>query len=227
MKNWAAHARSGLLAGLSAALLFASGCAKAPAPSDSPAAGTPEEVAAAVAEQQTRFAGVETPGADEAGPDTAYQFEFAGLMVDRVPLNAFRGEVVLVVNTASKCGFTPQYEGLQDIYAEYHDQGFEVVGVPANNFLGQEPGSAEEIAEFCRLNYGVTFPMAAKTDVIGENRHPFYAWAETQLGEGAVPKWNFHKLLLDREGHLIAAFPTRTEPTSDEVRAAITTALAS
>ena len=168
----------------------------------------------------------DAPPVSAADRNTAYQFEFAGLWTDRLPMTAFEGEVVLVVNTASRCGFTPQYEGLQAIYNEYNAQGFEVVGVPANNFMGQEPGSAEEIQEFCTLNYGVTFPMAGKTDVVGEARHPFYAWAQTQLGDAAVPGWNFHKLLIGRDGRLIAAFPSDTEPTSEDVRAAITAALA-
>jgi glutathione peroxidase len=137
-----------------------------------------------------------------------------------------QGEVVLVVNTASKCGFTPQYEGLQAIYSEYHAQGFEVVGVPSNDFGGQEPGTAEEIQEFCELNFGVTFPMTAKNAVTGAQRHPFYQWAEAQLGQSAVPGWNFHKLLIGRDGHLIAAFPSDVEPTSEQLRAAITQALA-
>lgn len=181
-------------------------------------------VMAAVEAQRTRFAAA--PPVSEADRATAYQFEFAGLWTDRLPMTAFEGEVVLVVNTASECGFTPQYEGLQTIFDEYNARGFEIVGVPANNFNGQEPGSAEEIQEFCTLNYGVTFPMAAKTDVVGEARHPFYAWAEQQLGESAVPGWNFHKLLIGRDGRLIAAFGSSTEPTSDQIRAAIEAALA-
>jgi len=200
-------------------------CSPAPEPPTADVATEREQaVAEAVQAMQTRFAAARaaTP-ADQA---SAYQFEFPGLFVDRVPMTAFEGEVVMVVNTASRCGFTPQYEGLQQIYSEYHDQGFEIVGVPANNFMGQEPGSAEEIQEFCTMNYGVTFPMAAKTEVVGEARHPFFAWAETQLGEAAVPQWNFHKLLIGRDGRLIAAFPTRTEPTSEEVRTAIAAALA-
>ncbi|MGQ0532029.1 MAG: glutathione peroxidase [Caulobacteraceae bacterium] len=200
-------------------------CSRAPPP---PSADISAErtaaVTAAVEEQRQRFATAPDPAA--ADQATAYQFAFNGLWTDRVPMTAFEGDVVMVVNTASRCGFTPQYEGLQQIYDEYHEQGFDIVGVPANNFAGQEPGSAAEIQEFCTLNYGVTFPMAAKTDVIGEGRHPFYAWAETQLGEAAVPQWNFHKLLIGRNGRLIAAFPTRTEPTSEEVRNAITAALA-
>lgn len=200
-------------------------CSPAPEP---PSADVSAErtaaVTAAVEAQRTRFAAAPDPAA--ADQATAYQFSFPGLWTDRVPMTAFEGEVVMVVNTASRCGFTPQYEGLQAIYDEYHAQGFEIVGVPANNFMGQEPGSAEEIQEFCTLNYGVTFPMTAKTEVIGETRHPFYAWAEQQIGEPAVPQWNFHKILIGRDGRIIAAFPTRTEPTSEEVRAAITAALA-
>jgi glutathione peroxidase len=156
---------------------------------------------------------------------TAHDFTLPSIGGGEVRLKDFAGEAVLIVNTASECGFTPQYEGLQEIYSEYHERGFEVLGVPANNFNGQEPGSADEIRDFCELNYGVTFPMADKTDVIGDTRHPFYAWAETQLGEAAVPRWNFHKLLIGRDGRLIAAFPTRTEPTSEEVRTAIDAAL--
>jgi len=210
---------------VAAAALVLVGCSQAPpAPTAEVSDERRAEVTAAVEAQRTRFAAAPDPAqADQA---TAYQFAFDGLWTDRVPMTAFAGEVVMVVNTASRCGLTPQYEGLQQIYDEYHAHGFEIVGVPANNFLGQEPGSAEEIQEFCTLNYGVTFPMAAKTDVIGETRHPFYAWAETQLGEAAVPQWNFHKLLLGRDGRLIAAFPSRTEPTAEDVRNAITQALA-
>jgi glutathione peroxidase len=208
-----------------AAALALSACNRAPpAPSAEVSEARAAAVRAAVEEQRTRFAAAPDPAvADQA---TAYQFAFDGLWTEQVPMTAFEGEVVLVVNTASRCGYTPQYEGLQQIYDEYHAQGFEIVGVPANNFMGQEPGSAEEIQEFCTLNYGVTFPMAAKTDVVGETRHPFYAWAETQLGEDAVPQWNFHKLLLGRDGRLIMAFPTATEPTSEAVRNAIIQALA-
>lgn len=208
---------------IAAALMLAS-CNRAPPPPEpSVAAERAAAVAAAVEAYRARFeAAAPTAAADRA---TAYQFAFTGLFTDAVPMTAFEGEVVLVVNTASRCGYTPQYEGLQQIYDEYRAQGFEIVGVPSNNFAGQEPGSAEEIQEFCTLNYGVTFPMAGKTEVIGEARHPFYAWAETQLGEAAAPSWNFHKLLIGRDGRLIAAFGTRVEPTSDEIRNAIVAAL--
>lgn len=212
-----------LLASGVAALAACSRAAEAP-PAPEISAERTAAVTAAVEAQRTRFAAAPDPA--QADRATAYQFAFNGLWSDRVPMTAFEGEVVMVVNTASRCGFTPQYEGLQAIYNEYHDQGFEIVGVPANNFMGQEPGSEQEIQEFCTLNYGVTFPMAAKTDVVGETRHPFYAWAEQQIGESAVPQWNFHKILIGRDGRVIRAFPTRTEPTSEEVRTAIGTALA-
>ena len=211
------------LAALAALVTFAACNQPAEPPTAEVAGERKAVVTAAVEAQRTRFAAA--PPVSEADRATAYQFEFAGLWADRLPMTAFEGEVVLVVNTASECGFTPQYEGLQAIYDEYQARGFEVVGVPANNFNGQEPGSAEEIQEFCTLNYGVTFPMAAKTDVVGEARHPFYAWAEQQLGESAVPGWNFHKLLIGRDGRLIAAFGSSAEPTSDEIRAAIEAAL--
>ncbi|GAM98226.1 glutathione peroxidase family protein [alpha proteobacterium U9-1i] len=199
-------------------------CNRAPEPPTAEVADEREAaVAAAVTEHEARF--TSAPPLAPAEANTAYQFEFTGLWTDRVPMTAFDGEVVLVVNTASRCGFTPQYEGLQQIYTEYHARGFEVLGVPANNFNGQEPGSQQEIQDFCRLNYGVTFPMAGKTDVIGDARHPFYAWAQTQIGESAVPQWNFHKILVGRDGRVIRAFDTRTEPTSDEIRAAIDAAL--
>lgn len=210
-----------LLLGLGLAL---GACNRAPLP---PTADVAEQrtaaVEAAVQEQTQRFAAA--PAATPADSATAYQFSFDGLMTERVPMTAFRGEVVLVVNTASRCGYTPQYEGLQEIYTEYHARGFEVVGVPSNNFAGQEPGSAQEIAEFCRLNYGVTFPMAGKAEVIGNDAHPFYQWAHQQLGESAVPAWNFHKILVGRDGRLIAAWPSAVTPTSAELRQAIEAAL--
>lgn len=210
---------------LAAFAIVLAGCNRAPPPpSADVAAERSAAVAAAVEAQRTRFAAA--PALVTSDTASAYQFEFTGLWTDRLPLTAFEGDVVLVVNTASRCGFTPQYEGLQAIYTEYNAQGFDVVGVPSNNFAGQEPGSAQEIQDFCSLNYGVTFPMAGKTEVVGADAHPFYKWAEAQLGESAVPGWNFHKLLIGRDGHLIAAFPSDVEPTSEQLRAAITQALA-
>ncbi|HVZ99188.1 MAG TPA: glutathione peroxidase [Caulobacterales bacterium] len=181
-------------------------------------------VMTALQEQRTRFASA--PAATNADADTLYQFSMEGLSLPRIPMTAFRGEVVLLVNTASKCGFTPQYAGLQQIYTEYHARGFEVVGVPSGDFHEQELGSSEEIQQFCDLNFGLTFPMAAKADVIGDHRLPIYAWAQAKLGDSAVPRWNFHKILIGRDGRPIRAFPTPTRPESDEVRAAIEAALA-
>jgi glutathione peroxidase len=195
-----------------------------PAPTAQQAQQRTAEVTAAVAEQERRFAAA--PPVSRANRNTAYQFEFAGLWTEHVPMTAFDGDVVLVVNTASRCGFTPQYQGLQQIYNDYHARGFEVLGVPSANFRNQELASAQEIQQFCTLNYGATFPMTGRTDVIGEQRHPFYRWAEAQIGESAVPRWNFHKILIGRDGRVIAAFATNVDPASPEVRNAITAALA-
>lgn len=205
-----------------AAGLALAACNQAPEPPTAEvAAERTAAVSAAVEEQRARFAAAPAPTSD----NTAYQFVFDGLVAERVPMTAFQGEVVLVVNTASRCGFTPQYAGLQEIYTEYHGRGFEVLGVPANNVAGQEPGSAQEIQDFCSLNFGVTFPMAAKADVVGDNAHPFYRWARREFGDAAVPQWNFHKLLIGRDGRIIAAFPSNVTPTSAEIRAAIEAAL--
>ncbi|MEH6663833.1 MAG: hypothetical protein V7678_03190 [Brevundimonas sp.] len=183
-----------------------------------------EAVNAAVAEHQALFAAA--PPVDQAPEGTAWRFAFDGLSTPSVPMTAFQGDVVLVVNTASKCGFTPQYEGLQALYEEYGEQGFAVVGVPSGDFMNQELETAEDIREFCTLNFGVTFPMAGRTRVTGDDAHPFYQWARAQMGDAAVPGWNFHKLLIDRQGRLIAAFPSATTPTADEIRQAVEQALA-
>jgi len=183
-----------------------------------------QAVAAAVAEQREAFAAA--PAITQQDRATAYQFEFPGLMTDRVPMSAFKGNVVLVVNTASRCGFTPQYEGLQKLYSEDHGRGFVIVGVPSNDFGGQEPGTAAEINAFCEMNYGVTFPMAGKLHVTGAEAHPFYRWAKARLGEAAVPQWNFHKLLIGRDGRLVAAFPSSVAPLSPQLRDAINAELA-
>ena len=113
----------------------------------------------------------------------AYDFAFQAIDGADLPLTTFRDKVVLVVNTASKCGLTPQYEGLEKLYADYRDQGLVVLGVPSNQFAGQEPGTEAEIAAFCATTYGVDFPLTAKTDVKGEGAHPFYQWAKAELGE--------------------------------------------
>jgi glutathione peroxidase len=139
-------------------------------------------------------------------------------------LAEYRGKALLVVNVASKCGLTPQYEGLEHLQKRFADRGFTVLGVPCNQFGGQEPGSAEEIQTFCSTTYGVTFPMLAKTDVNGPDRHPLYAEL-TQVadaeGEAGDITWNFEKFLVDADGTVAARFRPRTLPESDEVTAAI------
>jgi glutathione peroxidase len=155
---------------------------------------------------------------------TATQFD--GLMGGRINLDDYRGKVVLVVNTASQCGYTGQYAGLETLYRTRSRDGLVIVGVPSNDFGGQEPGSAGEIKRFCELNYGVTFPMAAKYVVRGPNAHPFYRNALARLGPSAQPAWNFHKILVGKNGQPIAAFPSGTTPDAPELGRAITNALA-
>ena len=142
------------------------------------------------------------------------------------PLSDYDGEVVLVVNTASHCGFTPQYAGLEELHRTYHERGFTVLGFPCNQFGAQEPGTEEEIGEFCERNYGVTFPMFAKIDVNGGDEHPLYTWLKSQEGGllGNRIKWNFTKFLVGRDGRVLARYAPSTEPA--ELAADIEKALA-
>ena len=119
----------------------------------------------------------------------------------------------IVVNVASRCGFTSQYEGLQEIWDEFKDKNVVVIGVPTNNFK-QEPGSNKEIKEFCETNFGITFPMTEKISVIGNNSHPFYKWARKDYGIGAIPKWNFHKIIIGKDGKVAETFSSITKPSS-------------
>jgi glutathione peroxidase len=140
----------------------------------------------------------------------------------------FKGNVVLVVNVASQCGFTPQYAGLELLHEKFRDQGFEILGVPCNQFAGQEPGDDVEIAEFCQRNFGVTFPLTAKANVRGKNKHPLYAEL-TRFKNGPLPglvKWNFEKFLVNRDGDVIARFAPAVEPDSPDIIGAIERALA-
>jgi glutathione peroxidase len=153
---------------------------------------------------------------------TAYDFTFHKLIGDEdLPLSQFKGKVILVVNTASHCGFTPQYQGLEKLYETYRDRGFVIVGVPSNDFGAQEPGTSGEIATFCKLNYGVSFPMASKENVVGDNAHPFYKWAKESLGVLSGPKWNFHKYLINRNGEIVDYFHSTTTPDSDRLISAV------
>lgn len=163
----------------------------------------------------------------EAPKGSAYDYSFTTLVGEKpLPLSQFKGKVLLVVNTASNCGFTKQYEGLQKLYDTHKDKGLVVLGVPANDFGAQEPGSATEIAEFCKLNYGVTFPMASKQVVSGDAAHPFYLWARETLGFGTAPKWNFHKYLIARDGSLVDHFNSTTSPDASSLIKAVEAQLA-
>jgi glutathione peroxidase len=144
-----------------------------------------------------------------------YDFEVNTLRGAEESLSKYKGKVLLVVNTASKCGFTPQYKGLQEVYEKFKDRGFEVLGFPSNQFAGQEPDESDEIAEYCEINYGVTFPMFEKIDVKGDEAHPLFKYLSKEapgvLGSKSV-KWNFTKFLVDQEGRVLKRFAPKTTP---------------
>jgi glutathione peroxidase len=152
---------------------------------------------------------------------SAFDFEFTGIDGAPLPLAAFRGKALLVVNTASQCGFTPQYAALQELWRRYRARGLVVLGVPSNDFGGQEPGTEAGIKRFCEVNFDVDFPLADKQRVIGGAAHPFYRWVAAELGEGAAPRWNFHKYLIAPDGRIAGTFPSRVEPLAPEVVAAV------
>jgi len=147
----------------------------------------------------------------------AYQFEFASLDGGKLPLAAWRGRPVLVVNTASFCGYTPQYRDLEALWQQYRDRGVVVLGVPSNDFGEQEPGSAAEIKQFCETNYQVDFPLTEKYRVVGSAAHPFYRWVAANLGEAGAPRWNFHKYLIGPDGQLAGAWPSQVKPTDKAI----------
>lgn len=155
----------------------------------------------------------------QAQTRSIYDFKVEGLNGDTIDFAAFKGKKILIVNTASKCGFTPQYEGLEQLYEKYKDK-LVIVGFPANNFFSQEPGSNETIAAFCKKNYGVTFPMAAKISVKGKNTAPIYRWLCNKEENGVMDAkitWNFNKFLLDENGKLLAHFTSKVKPMSEEI----------
>ncbi|MFI6347971.1 glutathione peroxidase [Streptomyces sp. NPDC050560] len=158
-----------------------------------------------------------------------YEVEIGALSGGAADLGQFRGRTVLVVNVASRCGLTPQYAGLERLHERYEPQGFSVLGVPCNQFMGQEPGTAGEIAEFCSATYGVTFPMTEKVEVNGEGRHPLYRrlvdFADTEGHSGDI-RWNFEKFLVGPDGAVVARFSPQTEPEAPEVLAAVEKATA-
>ncbi len=145
----------------------------------------------------------------------AYDFEFNSIEGDKIKLNDYKNKVLIVVNVASRCGYTPQYDGLQKLWSNYKNKEVIVIGVPTNNFK-QEPGSNKEIKDFCETNFGINFPMTEKIDVIGKDAHPFYKWAKKNHGIGAIPKWNFHKIIIGKNGKVVDTFASFTKPTSDK-----------
>jgi glutathione peroxidase len=153
-------------------------------------------------------------------PITAYAFSFTGLGGGAIRLADYAGKPIMVVNTASLCGFTPQYAGLEQLFTRFHARGLMIIGVPSNDFGGQEPGGPAEISETANKEYGVTFPLTVKAEVKGPNAHPFYKWAAAERPL-ETPKWNFHKYLVGSDGYIRAVFPTEIEPTDARVIEAI------
>jgi glutathione peroxidase len=151
----------------------------------------------------------------------AHDFAFTRLTGEKLPLKDFAGKAILIVNTASECGYTPQYDDLEKLWQANRDKGLVVLGVPCNQFGAQEPGTEAEIGTFCRKNYGVTFPLTAKNDVKGKDAHPFYQWANKQAGPSGQPKWNFHKFLIARDGSFAGWFSSQTKPGGPNIRKAL------
>ncbi|MEK9947313.1 MAG: glutathione peroxidase [Alphaproteobacteria bacterium] len=153
---------------------------------------------------------------------SAHEYSFESIDGEgTIALGQLAGKPVLIVNTASACGFTPQYEGLQELWQTYRDRGLVVLGVPSNDFGAQEPGSEDEIKTFCTSKFQVDFPMTKKQRVIGGDAHPFYQWIASSVSEDAAPKWNFHKYLVGPDGALAGIFPSKVEPMGDELTAQI------
>ncbi len=164
------------------------------------------------------YSGAELYSMEDAMERSIYQFNVINIEGEEVSLEDYKGKVVLIVNVASKCGFTSQYIGLQKLYEKYSEQGFVVLGFPCNQFRNQEPGTNEEIKEFCSTNYGVTFPMFSKIDVNGENAHPLYKFLKSEKS-GLITdeiKWNFTKFLIDKDGKPVERYATTTKPSSIE-----------
>jgi glutathione peroxidase len=161
----------------------------------------------------------------ETAMTSAYDFSFKSIDGQPLPMSAFKGKAVLVVNVASQCGLTPQYSGLEELWKDKKHAGLIVLGVPANDFGAQEPGTENEIKTFCETRFAVDFPMTAKEHVIGGEAHPLYKWIAGELGEGAAPKWNFHKYLFNKDGTIAGTFGSRTEPNDAAMNAEIDAAL--
>ena len=151
----------------------------------------------------------------------AYDFSFKNIDGTNLSLSNYKGKVLIVVNVASKCGFTSQYEDMQNIWEAYQTKGVVILGVPSNDFGGQEPGTNEDIKNFCETNFGINFPMTEKVSVKGSDAHAFYKWAKESHGKSAVPKWNFHKIIIDKNGKINETFSSITNPSTKKFKKAI------
>ena len=148
---------------------------------------------------------------------TLFDFKINTINGDELNLSTYKGKTVLIVNVASNCGFTKQYDDLRNLYDTYREKGLVILGIPSNQFGGQEPGSEDEIKDFCKTNFNITFPMTSKYDVKGENAHPIFLWAKKSFGNSTVPKWNFHKILVNKHGKIVDTFASFTNPRSNKI----------
>ena len=148
---------------------------------------------------------------------TFFDFKINSINGDSLDISKYTGKTILLVNVASNCGFTKQYDGLQKLYDDFKDKGLVVIGVPTNQFGGQEPGTETEIKNFCETNFNITFPMTSKYDVKGDNAHPIYIWAKDTFGKSTIPKWNFHKILINKNGKIEDTFASFTGPLSNKI----------
>ena len=155
----------------------------------------------------------------------AYDFNFNDLDGSILKLSDYKDKVIVVVNVASQCGFTRQYEDMQKVWEKYQEKGIIMLGVPSNDFGNQEPGSSKEIKNFCEAKFGITFPMTEKVSVKGENAHPFYKWSKKNYGNSAVPKWNFHKIIIGKDGKIADTFASITNPSSKKFISSLEKAL--
>ena len=146
-----------------------------------------------------------------------YDFKIDSINGETIDFSEFKGKAILIVNVASKCGFTKQYEDLQSLWDIYKNKGLVVVGFPSNQFGGQEPGTSSEIKNFCETNFNINFPMTKKIDVKGDNIEPIYKWAKSNYGKSAIPKWNFHKILLNKEGKVQTTYASFINPKSKKI----------
>ncbi|MEL6477702.1 MAG: glutathione peroxidase [Pseudomonadota bacterium] len=177
-------------------------------------------VLAAIASQRADAA------SGENSATSAHQFDFTDIDGNPLPLSQFAGKPLMVVNTASRCGFTYQYDGLQALYDRYREQGFVMLGVPSDDFGGQELATEADVKHFCEVNFSLDFPLAEITHVRGAKAHPFYRWARQELGANNAPRWNFHKYLVAPDGRLVDAFSTGTDPQNPKITSAIEALLA-